>query len=497
MKRLLGVLATVASLAMGIIALPAPALANGQDTSQMVSSSDTAESVDCHYSTGGFVYNTRYMFDGDKLTLNLVHNSTSVCVSNWTTSPDDARWYYGTAYVKINQSADGPVGVEGPGNPLPLLRLKDRQCQQESATNPGSWASVPYYISQVYTTLSSSVTDAGANSSVIYSYDLPCGKGDTGGAQIVYLAKPVEPQVTTAFASASVLTNTPVDLVVTVSNTQVFRAGTFGTFTGLGFTLDLPAGATSGSGTTTCRGGTVSTPSGGTKVQLAGASLGGAGHATEGSCTVTVPVTFTSVGAKSLSSASLSAGATNRGSIYDNTEYFNKVLASVTVANEIVTPSSQTITGRQGSTITPSSPLDAQGFSGPVTYSVSPDLPEGLILDPQTGVISGKPKNQQGPLTYTITASDGVTTATSTVTITVGEPDITNGAGLPDTGTSIRIGLGVLLTGLILWGLAWIAFDSRRRLRLTATDLQVRELLARVNARLSRWDKKDTQRDKG
>lgn len=499
MRRVVALVIAVAGIVgfvAGGIALPvAPALANSQDNSVMVSSADTVESADCHSSVGGNVFNDRYMFDGDKLTINYANNASTVCVANWTTSPDDSRWYYGATYVNVTAGCCGaPHGVEGPN--LPVVRGYDRQCEKENSSDPGDWSAIPYGISQVFTTMSSSVTaPGGSNPSMMYAYDLPtCGKQNTGGSQIVYRPIPVEPQITTAFATATAGVNVPVDLTITVSNTQVFRSGAYGTFTGLGFTLELPANASAGTGSTTCRGGSVT---GTTSVVLSGASLGGSGYETEGSCTVTVPVTFTAEGAASLTTASLSAGATNRGSIYDNTTWFNQVAADITVtaaAPPTITPGTQTLSAQAGKPVTPTEPFTPSGLTEPITYSVSPDLPEGLILDPDTGVISGTPRNQQDALTYTITASDGSHTATADVTITIAAADPSG--GLPDTGTSLRIGLGVLITGLVLWALAWFAFGGRRRLTLAATDLQVRDLLAIVQARLSRLEKRDDKHDK-
>jgi hypothetical protein len=484
-----------ASIFCGVALTPVAAFANAQDTSTMVSSPVTTETADCHYSTGGNVFNTRYMFDGDKLIINYVHNATTKCVTTYNGSPDDSRWYYGQPWVKINAS-NGPTGVEGPN--APVTRGSDRRCIQESATDPGlgGWASVPYFVSQVSTTVSSSVTDSGANASYMYAYDnVPCGYGFWGDRQIVYVVKPVEPQVTAAFAAPSALVNAPVDLIVTVTNTQVFRSGAHGTFTDLGFTLALPAGSTAGSGTTTCRGGTVTTPSSNTQVQLEGASLGGAGYETEPSCTVTVPVTFTTEGPQTLTSSSLIAGATNRGEIFSNTDYFNKVDANVTVSSAVISPATQDLSGQAGVAITPTTPFTPQGLTAPITYSVSPDLPEGLSINSQTGIISGTPKNQQDALSYTITASDGTKSATAQVTITIAAAGGGGGnSGLPDTGTSLRI-VGITLgSALMLYLAGLFVFRGRRQLGFAAVNHKVSAGMQELDAMLTRMEERARRR---
>ncbi|MEI7978991.1 MAG: cadherin-like beta sandwich domain-containing protein, partial [Bacteroidota bacterium] len=51
------------------------------------------------------------------------------------------------------------------------------------------------------------------------------------------------------------------------------------------------------------------------------------------------------------------------------------------------------------------------------SYSISPDLPSGLVLDPLTGTISGTPTVVSSATTYTITAFNTSGTSTSTVNI--------------------------------------------------------------------------------
>ena len=51
------------------------------------------------------------------------------------------------------------------------------------------------------------------------------------------------------------------------------------------------------------------------------------------------------------------------------------------------------------------------------SYSISPDLPSGLVLDPLTGTISGTPTEVSSATTYTITAFNTSGTSTTTVNI--------------------------------------------------------------------------------
>jgi hypothetical protein len=69
-----------------------------------------------------------------------------------------------------------------------------------------------------------------------------------------------------------------------------------------------------------------------------------------------------------------------------------------------------------GTAITP----DAPTVTGTVAqYSISPALPAGLQLDPQTGTVSGTPTAAAAQANYTITASNTTGNATAQLTITV------------------------------------------------------------------------------
>ena len=89
---------------------------------------------------------------------------------------------------------------------------------------------------------------------------------------------------------------------------------------------------------------------------------------------------------------------------------------SVYVPPASISPSTQTISGTEGSAITSSTAFTASGFSGTVTYSAT--LPAGLSFDQGTGVISGTP-SASSSAQVTITASDGAATATATVTFNI------------------------------------------------------------------------------
>ena len=52
-------------------------------------------------------------------------------------------------------------------------------------------------------------------------------------------------------------------------------------------------------------------------------------------------------------------------------------------------------------------------------FSIIPNLPAGLVLDPVTGVISGTPTQISATTTYTVSVPDGTSTVTATLVITV------------------------------------------------------------------------------
>ncbi len=79
--------------------------------------------------------------------------------------------------------------------------------------------------------------------------------------------------------------------------------------------------------------------------------------------------------------------------------------------------STPTATYPQGLAISPNVPSNGGGAIS--TYSVSPALPAGLVLNTSTGVITGTPTTPSGTATYTVTATNlgGSTTATLSITV--------------------------------------------------------------------------------
>lgn len=118
----------------------------------------------------------------------------------------------------------------------------------------------------------------------------------------------------------------------------------------------------------------------------------------------------------------------------------------------------QTITGNTGTTIS-SAALTASGFSGAVTYSISPSLPAGFSFNTSTGIISGSSSSAISPSLFTITGTDGTTTAIATVTLSVTVPSSPAGNDanqLANTGSKSQlpialIGLMFLFAGISVY----------------------------------------------
>merc|ERR1719375_592360 len=66
--------------------------------------------------------------------------------------------------------------------------------------------------------------------------------------------------------------------------------------------------------------------------------------------------------------------------------------------------------------------LEPEVEGGAETWTVEPELPAGLILDPQTGTISGKPEVTAEEATYVVTASNDAGGTSTMLTFGVSAP---------------------------------------------------------------------------
>ena len=105
-----------------------------------------------------------------------------------------------------------------------------------------------------------------------------------------------------------------------------------------------------------------------------------------------------------------------------NLTFYATITFNISVAS--LTPATQTVSGTTGRAITPTTAITATGFDTP-TYTVAPALPAGLSLNASTGVISGTPTAVSGAATYTITATQGTLTASTTLSIAVAQGEKT------------------------------------------------------------------------
>lgn len=75
-----------------------------------------------------------------------------------------------------------------------------------------------------------------------------------------------------------------------------------------------------------------------------------------------------------------------------------------------------------GKSAAPTAPYPPNVTGAVTGYSVSPDLPAGLRLDPTTGVISGTPRAASSGTTYTVMASNGGGAATAVLNLEILAP---------------------------------------------------------------------------
>lgn len=89
------------------------------------------------------------------------------------------------------------------------------------------------------------------------------------------------------------------------------------------------------------------------------------------------------------------------------------------VAPGQLTPTTQTVAARVGTAITPTTALASAQLGASRTFTITPALPAGLVLNSTTGVISGTPTAVSPTATHTLIGTDGTNTATASVTVSV------------------------------------------------------------------------------
>jgi hypothetical protein len=139
------------------------------------------------------------------------------------------------------------------------------------------------------------------------------------------------------------------------------------------------------------------------------------------------------------------AGSLWVASYYPNNKVYRFDLARVPSLSPEAQEPANAIVGSAFST----SPFTASNFTSDVTYSISPDLPDGLTLDPETGVISGTPTGTSPVTTYTITAI-GTDFVTATITFGVDVAGSGSGESLAATGVNDARTLVVIIAALML-----------------------------------------------
>lgn len=93
--------------------------------------------------------------------------------------------------------------------------------------------------------------------------------------------------------------------------------------------------------------------------------------------------------------------------------------SSIVSAAPSISPATQTVTATVGTAITATTAYTDAEFTRTKSFSIVPALPAGLSFSTTTGVVSGTPTASQARTVHTVTASDGVVSATATITLTV------------------------------------------------------------------------------
>jgi len=120
--------------------------------------------------------------------------------------------------------------------------------------------------------------------------------------------------------------------------------------------------------------------------------------------------------------------------------------ASIASANTSLTPAAQVVSASVGTAITPTAAYTSTGIAGTRVFAVSPSLPAGLTINTSTGVVSGTPTVSSVSTVYTVTATDGATSATATITI-----NVTGSASISPAAQTITGRVGTAITPTVAY----------------------------------------------
>lgn len=102
----------------------------------------------------------------------------------------------------------------------------------------------------------------------------------------------------------------------------------------------------------------------------------------------------------------------------DGTSSATAIVTITVTGTATISPASQTVTGRVGAAITPTTAYSDVGLVNEY-FVITPALPTGLTFNSSTGVLSGTPTEAKAATTYVVTCSDGISYANATIRLTI------------------------------------------------------------------------------
>jgi len=155
------------------------------------------------------------------------------------------------------------------------------------------------------------------------------------------------------------------------------------------------------------------------------------------------------------------AGTTNYTITATNASGTTTVKLKITIAaltKPTITVTTRTLTAVIGTPIASITPVNTGGAV--TAYSIAPTLPDALVIDPVTGVISGTPAAAFAATVFTITATNTAGTSTATLTISAGTTAPTAPTTAPILTTSVApqtVGSGLAITPVTITNTGGVA----------------------------------------